>query len=76
MVSMMLSPMRNAALPLIAILASTGAGPAMALDCAKARTPIENAICADPAAAATDDAMTKAMTASTQGFRGRTRPRS
>lgn len=57
---MMLSPMRNAALSLIAILASTGAGPAMALDCAKARTPIENAICADPAAAATDDAMTKA----------------
>ncbi|ACK51787.1 protein of unknown function DUF1311 [Methylocella silvestris BL2] len=35
------------------------AAPARALDCAKANTPIETAICANPAALAADEAMTK-----------------
>ena len=35
----------------------------MALDCAKATTPIDNAICGDPAAADADDNMTKAYDA-------------
>lgn len=35
-------------------------GPALALDCGKARTPVETAICASPALAALDDAMATA----------------
>ncbi len=50
--------LRLTVLPFIAV--GSGASPAMALDCAKATTPVENAICADPAAAATDEAMGKA----------------
>jgi uncharacterized protein YecT (DUF1311 family) len=42
---------------------ASGACPAMALDCAKATTPIEKAICADPIAAAADDSMSKAYDA-------------
>ena len=42
---------------------ASGACPAMALDCAKATTPIEKAICADPIAAAADEAMSKAYDA-------------
>jgi uncharacterized protein YecT (DUF1311 family) len=44
--------------PCIAV--GLGIGPAMALDCAKATTPVEKAICADPAAAGADESMTKA----------------
>jgi len=39
------------------------AAPAMALDCKKAASPLEKAICADPATAAADDAMGQAYTA-------------
>ncbi len=55
-------PMRVALrLTLLAFAAvASGAGPAAALDCARASTPVENAICADPATAANDDAMGKA----------------
>lgn len=52
--------MRTVTLPVAAFVCALNAAPALALDCGKATTPIENAICADPAAAAADDAMTKA----------------
>ena len=51
-------------LTLFALLAvASGACPAMALDCARATTPIEKAICADPIAAAADDSLSKAYDA-------------
>jgi uncharacterized protein YecT (DUF1311 family) len=59
------NPMREPLrLTLFALLAvGSGARPAMALDCARATAPIEKAICADPIAAAADDAMSKAYDA-------------
>ncbi len=53
--------LRLTVLPCIAVALS--ACPAMALDCAKASTQVDKAICADPVAAAADDAMTKAYDA-------------
>lgn len=46
-----------------ALLLAGAASPALAFDCAKARTPMEKAICADPAATQADDAMGAAYTA-------------
>ncbi len=45
------------------IVSVLGAVPAMALDCARAKTPLERAICADPVAEAADAAMTNAYDA-------------
>lgn len=46
-----------------ALLLAGAASPAWAFDCAKARTPLEKAICADPAAKQADDAMNDAYAA-------------
>jgi uncharacterized protein YecT (DUF1311 family) len=45
------------------VLVCAGGVPAVALDCTKAAAPDEKAICADPQAAAADDAMVKAFQA-------------
>lgn len=55
-------------LPLAVLLAgfsagSLMAGPALAMDCARATSPAEKAICADPAAIKADNAMAAAFTA-------------
>ncbi|MCE4224715.1 DUF4163 domain-containing protein [Methylobacterium sp. C25] len=47
-----------------------GGAPAMAFDCAKAATPMEKAICADPVAKASDDAMESAFNALRAGLTG------
>ena len=57
----MREPLRLTLFALLAV--ASGACPAMALDCARATTPIEKAICADPIAAATDESMSKAYDA-------------
>jgi len=57
----MREPLRLTLFALLAV--ASGACPAMALDCARATTPIEKAICADPIAAAADDSMSKAYDA-------------
>jgi uncharacterized protein YecT (DUF1311 family) len=49
--------MKRIIISLIAVLSAT---PAFALDCSKAKTPVEKAICADPAAAAADRSMEEA----------------
>lgn len=46
--------MKRITTSLLAVLSAT---PALALDCSKAKTPVEKAICADPAAAAADRSM-------------------
>jgi uncharacterized protein YecT (DUF1311 family) len=53
--------LRLTVFPCIAVASS--ACPAMALDCAKASTQVDKAICADPVAAAADGAMTKSYDA-------------
>lgn len=60
------------ALPLLipALLLAGAASPAFAFDCAKARTALEKAICADPAAKQADDAMGAAY-AAVQGTEGK-----
>jgi uncharacterized protein YecT (DUF1311 family) len=50
------------------IASAFAAAPALALDCAKAKTAEEKAICADPAAIAADEAMTKAYNALALSF--------
>ena len=51
-------------IPISALAAGAlNAAPVIALDCAKATAPVEKAICGDPAAAAADEAMTKAYNA-------------
>nr|WP_179221826.1 lysozyme inhibitor LprI family protein [Inquilinus limosus] len=49
--------MRAPLLLIPAVLLAGVASPALAFDCAKARTPLEKTICADPAARQADDAM-------------------
>jgi uncharacterized protein YecT (DUF1311 family) len=49
--------MKRIATSLLAVLSAT---PALALDCSKAKTPVETAICADPAAATADRSMADA----------------
>lgn len=64
-------PLRRALLGLAGFAAA--AGPASAFDCAKARQPAEKAICADPAAKASDDAMDSAFAALRAGLDGEQR---
>jgi uncharacterized protein len=49
--------MRAPLLLIPAVLLAGIASPARAFDCARARTPLEKTICADPAARQADDAM-------------------
>lgn len=58
--------MRRAVLGVLSVTAAVTAGvtsPSLAIDCSKASTPVERAICADPAAKAADDAMGAAYAA-------------
>ncbi|WP_343714325.1 lysozyme inhibitor LprI family protein [Inquilinus sp.] len=62
--------MRAPLLLISAVLLAGAASPALAFDCAKARTPLEKAICADTAAAQADDSMS-AVYAVLQGETGK-----
>src|SRR5438270_6187215 len=57
--------MKRMATSLLAVLS---AAPALALDCSKAKTPVEKAICANPAASAADRSMADAYGRLAAGF--------